>query len=68
MDKTIEMIKSLVRPIGLLGWLAFRVVCFGTGIEVEASMLMVVLDAATAEYFAERAYTRYLEAKNGSSK
>jgi hypothetical protein len=60
----LEVIKSLIRPIGLLFWLIIRTLCAAQGVDIELSFLSVVLDAAVAEYFAERAYKRYKETKN----
>jgi hypothetical protein len=64
-ESIVELIKSVIRPLGLLTWLVIRALCTAQGVEIEVSFLVVGLDAATLEYFGERAYKRIKETKNG---
>lgn len=56
----IELIKSVIRPIGLLFWLVMRVLCAINGVELDFA-LSIGFDAATLEYFVERGVKRWRE-------
>lgn len=56
----IELIKSLIRPLGLMFWLVIRTLCAAQRVELPLS-LTIPFDAATLEYFTERAVKRLKE-------
>jgi len=66
-SNVVELIKSVIRPIGLLFWLVIRTLCAAQGVELELSLITIGLDAATLEYFGERAYKRIKETKNDTN-
>lgn len=59
-----DLVKTLVRPLGAFFWLVIRALAICHGYDMGVSLLVVGMDAATLEYFGERAYQRIKETRN----